>query len=401
MTKKILSILCAFAVLVSMTALCTLPVSAANGTTKFSGFDKATCTLPDNLNWNSSGSGLFKTSGYGNGLIIGASNIALSLSADLGTYDINDHFKADFDIWFKNNTVTSGTIAGTENWVATFGDLAITFTRSPANINDGEGKNLYLKSVTYKGVNVTLNGSQNFSQDCVTSYNYNDRFIIDQANKFQVYLEERMIRKGWMFNNNFMPNCNLGVEVTYDAGELTVKNTTGNTVNTVTADLTSVNGFSSSSAFKETKVAFNINVTSARGTVVSIISDFNGVCDDSVVKPPVSQPSSSTGSSSSRPSNSSKPNQNSRVPTSSTQPQSSRVPTSSTQPQSSSATSSKAPSFSKDSVLTGTANAGNDLIIVDRQSNALTIIIIVVAACIVVAGGVVAFILLRKKNAKV
>ncbi len=384
MTKKFLSILCTLAVLVSMTVFGTLSASADNGTTEFSGFDKTTCKLPDDLHWNSSGSGLFKTSGYGDGLIIGASSVALSLSADLGTYNINDYFKADFDIWFKNSTVTSGTIAGTENWVATFGDLVITFTRSPSNINDGEGKNLYLQSVTYKGVNVTLNGSQNFPQDCVTSYNYNDRFIIDQANEFQVYLEDRMIRRGWMFNNNFMPNCNLGVEVTYDAGELTVKNTTGNTVNTVTADLTAVNGFSASSAFKETKVDFNINVTSARGTVVSIISDFNG----GTKRPP--QPSSSLASTSSQSSISSKPNQNSDVPASSAQPQSS------------SDTSSKATS-SKDSTPAGTTNTDNDDDIVsdDRQSNTLTIIIIIVGAGVVVTNGIIIFLLLRKKNAKI
>lgn len=400
MTKKILSFLCALALLVSTTAFGTFSASAANATTKFIGFDKATCTLPDNLNWNSSGSGFFKTECLGDGLLIAGSNIDLKLTAELGTYSINDYFKADFDLWYRHlasNENPERGVEGNENWHIAFGDLVITFTRTPAAAMEEKSKNLYLKSVTYKGQEVALTGNKNFSKDTVKSYEYTDQFWLDSRQQINTFLDENMVRVSWMLMTNqfFWPQANLGVEVTYDSGTLTIKNTTGTTTNTVTADLTAVSGFNASNAFKTTKITATLDNIKSRGTFATVISDFNGVCDGTVVKLPESQSGSGSGSTSSQASNSSKPTQNSSAT-------SSKAPTSSAQPQSSSAAeSSKATASSKDSTLAGTTDTDNDLIIEDKPSNALTIIIIVVAACVVVAGAVVAFILLRKKNTKV
>ena len=247
-------------------------------TTAMNGFDKATCELPEKQPWNSSGSGLFKTSGYGDGLIVGNQG-DFGLTAELGTYNIDSYFKVDFDIWVKNKPATvGGTTVGSENYIITFGDLAITFTRSPVELDTDAGKNIYLQSITYKGQEVEIVGDKNFSPECATFYEHNSDFIIKNANEeFNQFLEDNMIRKGWMFNSNFWANTNHALEVTYDAGVLSIKNTSGTVTNAVSADLTKVAGFDVATAFNNAKVSARIEATAARGAFTGIISDFHGV----------------------------------------------------------------------------------------------------------------------------
>ena len=247
-------------------------------TTAMNGFDKATCELPEKQPWNSSGSGLFKTSGYGDGLIVGNQG-DFGLTAELGTYNIDSYFKVDFDIWVKNKPATvGGTTVGSENYIITFGDLAITFTRSPVELDTDAGKNIYLQSITYKGQEVEIVGDKNFSPECATCYEHNSDFIIKNANEeFNQFLEDNMIRKGWMFNSNFWANTNHALEVTYDAGVLSIKNTSGTVTNAVSADLTKVAGFDVATAFNNAKVSARIEATAARGAFTGIISDFHGV----------------------------------------------------------------------------------------------------------------------------
>lgn len=242
-------------------------------TTEMGDFDVEKCLIPEDLNWNCSGSGIFETSGHGKGLIIGGSNIDFGLTAEIDTYNINSYFKVDYDIWYKN---LGGRAEGCENFILNVGDIAITFTRSP-NAEDTPGKHLLLKSVTYKGEEVELVGETEFTVDNIDFYEHNGDFVKTQANDFAAYLEENMIRNSWMFKTDFWSNCNLGVEVVYDAGVITVKNTTGDAVNSVAADLTKVDGFDVTKALGESKVSAEIKAIKARGTFVSIMSDFNGV----------------------------------------------------------------------------------------------------------------------------
>lgn len=242
-------------------------------TTEMGDFDVEKCLIPEDLNWNCSGSGIFETSGHGKGLIIGGSSIDFGLTAEIDTYNINSYFKVDYDIWYKN---VGGRAEGCENFILNVGDIAITFTRSP-NAEDTAGKHLLLKSVTYKGEEVELVGETEFTVDNIDFYEFNSDFVKTQVNDFSAYLEENMIRNSWMFKGDFWSNCNLGVEVVYDAGVITVKNTTGDAVNSVAADLTKVDGFDATKALGESKVSAEINALKARGTFVSILSDFNGV----------------------------------------------------------------------------------------------------------------------------
>ncbi len=377
MKNKILSILCALSILVSMVAFGSFSASAdGKADAQFSGFDKATCVLPDDMPWNSSGSGLFKTSGFGDGLVVG-NQAGFGLTADLGTYSIDNYFKVDFDLWYKNKKASDGCVAGVENHIVTIGDLAITFTRCLAEKNDNSGKYLYLQSVTYKGQEAEIVGEKTFTTSNANYYEHNSDFIVKQANEeFHNFLEENMIRKSWMFNNNAWANTNLAVEVTYDSGTLTIKNTSGEAVNSVTADLTKVAGFDVTNAFHVSKVTATVEATDERGAFVSIISDFHGEYKKGPDLPAPPPPSSTETSST----------------VESSDATSSDV--SSEEADSSTATSSEdnAPAGNTD---TDTDNDGGN------GSNIATIIIIVVAACAVVAGGVVAFILLRKKNTNV
>lgn len=395
MKKKILSFLCALAVFVSMTVIGTVVASAdSKANAQFSGLDKATCVIPENLSWNSSGSGLFKTELQGDGVIIGGQSCDLSLTADLGYYSISDYFKADFDIWYGTRGINEGGKAGNENFIVSFGDISITFTRSPESITNGNGRNIYLQSVTYKGQEVALVGERNFVYANLLVLPYNDESWIGARQDFSDFCEENMIRVSWMFQTNqyFWPQNNLGVEVTFDSGTLTIKNTTGTATNTITADLSTVAGFNAQTSLNVSKLTFTVDCKAERQTFVSIISDFHGEYKKGPNLPAEllsPAPPSSTAPSST---------ETSSTETSSTVESSDATSSDASSGVSSSKADSSAATSSKDSAPAGTTDTDTDD---GNDSNIVTVIIIVVAACVIVAGGVVAFLLLRKKNANV
>ena len=222
---------------------------------------------------------------------------------------------------------------------------------------------------------------------------YNDESWIGARQDFSDFCEENMIRVSWMFQTNqyFWPQNNLGVEVTFDSGTLTIKNTTGTATNTITADLSTVAGFNAQTSLNVSKLTFTVDCKAERQTFVSIISDFHGEYKKGPNLPAEllspAPPSSTVPSS---------------TETSSTVESSDATSSDASSGVSSSKADSSAATSSKDSAPAGTTDTDTDTDTDDGiDSNIVTVIIIVVAACVIVAGGVVAFLLLRKKNANV
>ena len=253
-------------------------------TTEMDGLDQATCEIPEDLNWNSAGSGLGKTSLTGDALFIGGQNVDVNLTANVGTYAINSYFKLNFDLFAKTGNVKNGIAEGNENWVVTVGDFEFTFTRP--TLRDGDlNEHTMLQSVTFKGEELAIQGDTVYTRDHRVMHDYNDPKTIAAAQELKQYTEDNFGRLGWMFTNglpdraNFWPTFHHSVEIVYDNGKITVTGGIGNDAGidpaVATVDATSV--VDTTQELGACEVSVNAHATAARKTYISIIGNFSGV----------------------------------------------------------------------------------------------------------------------------
>ncbi len=385
--KRALSLLCAMALVVTMTVVSTLSVSAAS--TNFVGLDKAVCVLPEEVPWNSRSSGLFETNTMGHGLMVTGHNTDMTLTADLGSYSINNSFKATFDLWYQGRSIDKGAVEGNENWIVSFGDLDVIFSRSPKDNSTG-ANNLFLYSVKYKDTEVAVTGEKQFKWGMFTEYKFSSDEYVKSRQEINDYLDGNMMPVDWMIKppQSFFPNLKLSIEVAYESGKLTIKNT-GGTENVLTADLTKVAGFDAATAFKTTKLSATLDVKADRVCFAPIIANFAGSCDGSLISlptpPVVETPAESETPTSSEPTSSEESSEATSSEAESEEPTSSEV-------------NSEVPDDTNtdtDTDIDADADADTD----EKGNNLVTVIIIVVAAVVVLGGGAAAFFLLRKKGA--
>ena len=254
-------------------------------TTEMGGLDQATCEIPEDLPWNSSGSGLGKTSLTGDALFVGGSNVDVNLTAKVGTYAIDSYFKLNFDLFAKTGSLKNNGIAeGNENWVVTVGDFEFTFTRptlGDADLNE----HTMLQSVKFKGEELAIQGETVYTRDHRVTHDFNDPKTVAAANELKQYTEDNFGRLGWMFTSglpskaNFWPTFHHSVEIVYDNGEITViggiGNDTGVAPAVATVDATSV--VDTTQELGACEVSVNAHATAARKTYISIIGNFSGV----------------------------------------------------------------------------------------------------------------------------
>ena len=254
-------------------------------TTEMGGLDQATCEIPEDLNWNSVGSGLGKTSLTGDALFIGGSNVEVNLTANVGTYAIDSYFKLNFDLFAKTGSLKNNGIAeGNENWVVTVGDFEFAFTR-PTLEEAKSNEHTMLKSVKYKGTELTIQGDTIYTPEHRVKHDYNDPKTVAAANEHKQYTEDKFGRLGWMFTNglpekaNLWPTFHHSVEIVYDNGKITVTGGIGNDAGidpaVATVDATSV--VDTTQELGACEVSVNAHATAARKTYISAIGNFAGV----------------------------------------------------------------------------------------------------------------------------
>ena len=264
------------------------PSSSASGrdvvTTEMGGLDKATCEIPEDLPWNSAGSGLGKTSLTGDALFVGGQNAEVNLTANVGTYAINSYFKLNFDLFAKTGSLKKNGVAeGNESWVVTVGDFEFTFTR-PTLEEAKANEHTMLKSVKYKGTELTITGDTIYTPEHRVKHDYNDPKTLTAAEEFKKFTEDTVGRLGWMFTNglpekaNQWPTFHHSVEIVYDNGKITVTGGIGNDggVDPVVATVDATSVVDATKALGSCAVSVNGHATAARKTYISAIGNFKG-----------------------------------------------------------------------------------------------------------------------------
>ena len=262
--------------------------SSASGrdvvTTEMGGLDKATCEIPEDLPWNSAGSGLGKTSLTGDALFVGGQNAEVNLTANVGTYAINSYFKLNFDLFAKTGSLKSNGIAeGNESWVVTVGDFEFTFTR-PTLEEAKANEHTMLKSVKYKGTELTITGDTIYTPEHRVKHDYNDPKTLTAAEELKKFTEDNFGRLGWMFTSglpdkaNFWPTFHHSVEIVYDNGKITVTGGIGNDggIDPVVATVDATSVVDATKALGSCAVSVNAHTTAARKTYISAIGNFKG-----------------------------------------------------------------------------------------------------------------------------
>ena len=258
-------------------------------TVETKGMDKASCELPEEIPWNSRGSGLIKTTQTGDALLVCGQNAACDLTAEIGTYAIDSYFKLNFTLYGKNATPkeTSGVNGDNESWIVTVGDFQFTFTRAAyaTNIdNTAHQHTVVLKKVTYKGSELPIVGDTVYTNVQAFEHAHNSTETLTANAEYRAYCDNEFIDYSWMLKEGqyFWPTFHHNMEIVYDRGVITITNL-GNPdkINIgggpVVAQVDATKVVDTTKELGASRVALTAKGTETRGTYVTIIGNYSGV----------------------------------------------------------------------------------------------------------------------------
>ncbi len=258
MAKKILSILCALAMMVTMVSVAAFSASAAEPVAM------GNITSGNWEKWAAAETGAHTTSGYYNIATAGHSIWAMGqttnvkITSTIGTYNISDAYTLAFDMFYRSeNNKVDRTV-----YTVTVGDLVLTF---------GDNNHNLPFSATYNGTAVSF--------DTDTMLNWDHYTSTTQAT-IKSELLEAGVASNWITapdsgSATYYANKLIGVEVKLEDGNLTVRSThKGDT--TFTADLTAA-GYDKTVDLGETEVKLAVEINKGdTGTLISGLGNFSG-----------------------------------------------------------------------------------------------------------------------------
>ena len=170
------------------------------------------------------------TSNRSNFLVCGQ-NAACDLTAEIGTYAIDSYFKLNFTLYGKNATPkeSSGVNGDNESWIVTVGDFQFTVTRAAYDTNIDNTANQHtvvLKKVTYKGSELPIVGDTVYTKLQAYESAHNSTETLTANAEYRAYCDNEFIDYSWMLKEGqyFWPTFHHNMEIVYDRGVITITN---------------------------------------------------------------------------------------------------------------------------------------------------------------------------------
>lgn len=254
MAKKILSILCALAMMVTMVSVAAFSASAAEpvamGNITGSNWEK----------WAAAETGSHGQSGYYNTPTAGdsiwaiAGNTNVKLTSTIGTYNVSDAYTLALDMFYVSGK------NGRTRFEVTIGDLILTFV--------ADGSHNLAGSATYDGTAVTFNNNLYLDWNCYSSVTPQT-----MADELSAAISDAGLSENWIaVSKNYNPNKKTNVQITLADGILTV---VSNSL-TFTANLTAA-GYDKTADLGETEVKLAVELNKENpGSIVGGIGNFTG-----------------------------------------------------------------------------------------------------------------------------